>query len=170
MDDHRQSPSGKMFPESCQPRTTPSAASSAGCLGSMKPLKLKKANGIEQAFSVAKPSEWVGESSTANSLVWLRPAGEFFSVPCRVTLSSVLERTPVHRKYYLSPQACSGNLRRAERAGKKLPEALVTSLQAGAQGQSPGDKIAPPRSLPSTAIPEGATFRPAAGTPASRTL
>ena len=171
MNDHRQSPSGKMFAACSTRKTTPSAASSAGCWGAMKPLKLKTASGLKQAFSVARPSEWVGESWTPGSMPWLKGVGEYFSVPCRVNLSSVLEQGPVHPEYYLSAKACSGNLRRAERAGKRLPKPLVTALQAGAQEERATDRLAePPRSLPSAAMPKGANSRPAAGTPASRTL
>lgn len=148
MNDRRQSPSGKTFRESCKPRTTPSAACSEAYLDSKKPLhrKVEKENGITRAFFPAKPSEWVGGSLMQNSLPWLKGAGESFSLPCRVPLSSVLEREHVHPKYFLSPKACSGILRRAIDNGKKLPEALLTALLAGAQskrasemtGQSPG--------------------------------
>lgn len=140
MNDRRQSPSGKMFAGCSTRKTTPSAASSAGCWGAMKPLKLKTASGLKQAFSVAQPSEWVGESSIPNSMRWLKGVGEYFYVPCRVNLSSVLEKGPVHPDYYLSPTACEGNLRRANLAGKKLPEALVKALQDGSQAQRPDEK------------------------------
>ena len=42
-------------------------------------------------------------------------------------LSQILEETP-DPKYNLTPKACAGILRRAERRGKKLPEALKTVL------------------------------------------
>jgi hypothetical protein len=96
----------------------------------MKPLRLKAGSGIKQAFSVAKPSEWVIESSTPNTLAWLRGVGASFSLPCLVNLSSVLEIEYVHPRYFLSAKACSGILRRAERRGKKLPEQLRLALQA----------------------------------------
>ena len=141
MNDRRQSPSGKTFRESCQPRTTPSAAFSVGCWGSKKPLhrKAEKESGIKRAFFPAKPSEWVGGCLMHNSLPWLKGAGESFSLPCRVPLSSVLEREHVHPKYFLSPKACSGILRRAIDNGRKLPEALLTALLAGAQSKRPSD-------------------------------
>ena len=49
-------------------------------------------------------------------------------------LSQILEENP-DPKYNLTPKACAGILRRAERRGKKLPEALKTVLlaQAGIQ-------------------------------------
>lgn len=42
-------------------------------------------------------------------------------------LSQILEENP-DPKYNLTPKACAGILRRAERRGKKLPEALKTVL------------------------------------------
>jgi hypothetical protein len=36
-------------------------------------------------------------------------------------------------KYFLSPRACAGILRRAEKRGKKLPEHLEAALRAAAQ-------------------------------------
>ena len=46
------------------------------------------------------------------------------------SLSDVLETGPVPARYYLSPKACAGILRRAEKRGKKLPEALDAALRA----------------------------------------
>lgn len=43
-------------------------------------------------------------------------------------LSQILEENP-DPKYNLTPKACAGILRRAERRGKKLPEALKTVLE-----------------------------------------
>lgn len=47
-------------------------------------------------------------------------------------LSQILEATP-QEKYSLSAKACQGILRRAERRGKKLPEALERVLTAQSQ-------------------------------------
>jgi hypothetical protein len=56
--------------------------------------------------------------------------GEGFS---RVSLSEVLQRIGPDERYWLSPKACQGILRRAGRRGKALPEALRTALEARAQ-------------------------------------
>ena len=55
--------------------------------------------------------------------------------PLRLSsLSDVLEST-TSEKYGLSPKACQGILRRAEKRGKKLPERLRVALeQAASQG------------------------------------
>ena len=136
MEDNQQLLFGKTSPASSRRKTTPSAASSEGCSGAMKPLRLKAGSGIRQAFSVAKPSEWVGESSTPNTSPWLSGVGESFSLPCLVNLSQVLESGPVHQRYFLSAKACSGILRRAERRGKALPEQLRLALQAVVEASS----------------------------------
>jgi len=45
------------------------------------------------------------------------------------SLRNVLETQPVLPKFYLSARACEGILRRAERRGKTLPEALDKALR-----------------------------------------
>lgn len=56
------------------------------------------------------------------------------------SLSDVLETQPVPQKYFLSPKAATGILRRAERRGRKLPGALEEALMglAAAQKTIPG--------------------------------
>jgi len=134
MEDHQQLLFGKTSQEFSQQRTMPLDVSSPESWGSMKPLKLKAASGIRQAFSVEKPSEWVIESSMPSISAWPNEGGESFSLPCLVNLSQVLESGPVPQKYFLSEKACSGILRRAERRGKALPEQLRQALQAVAGG------------------------------------
>jgi hypothetical protein len=56
---------------------------------------------------------------------------EFHSGAVASSLSQVLE-TRVASKYFLSPKACAGILRRAEKRGKELPEALARALKAAA--------------------------------------
>ena len=48
-------------------------------------------------------------------------------------LSDVLEIGNLPQKYYLSPKACKGILRRAEQRSKKLPNMLEEALQQSAQ-------------------------------------
>ncbi len=45
-------------------------------------------------------------------------------------LSHVLETSDVPDRFYLSPKACAGILRRARRRGKTLPEQLRDALEA----------------------------------------
>ena len=53
--------------------------------------------------------------------------GELPNVERESLLSQILEDTP-HPKYYLSPKACQGILRRAENRGKELPPQLKEAL------------------------------------------
>jgi len=54
--------------------------------------------------------------------------GEFPSDADVCSLSQVLETGPVPHKYYLSPKAARGILRRADKRGRKLPEVLRRAL------------------------------------------
>ena len=45
------------------------------------------------------------------------------------SLSHILETGDVPQRFYLSPKACAGILRRAEKRGKELPPALHQALQ-----------------------------------------
>jgi hypothetical protein len=55
-----------------------------------------------------------------------------------VSLSSVLEgEGSIPPKYYLSPKACQGILRRAEKRGKALPPMLEQALRSRAQDSAP---------------------------------
>lgn len=44
------------------------------------------------------------------------------------SLSGVLESQPVQRRYFLSPRACRGILKRAENRGRALPMDLLSAL------------------------------------------
>jgi hypothetical protein len=54
--------------------------------------------------------------------------GVFPSVVRESSLSQILEDN-APQKYFLSPKACEGILRRAEKRGKKLPEMLEMALR-----------------------------------------
>lgn len=54
----------------------------------------------------------------------------------QVTLSEILESN-VSERYYLSPKACAGILRRAEKRGKVLPETLASALREACQAAHP---------------------------------
>lgn len=58
-----------------------------------------------------------------------RNTGECPNAAVESRLSQILEETP-QEKYRLSAKARQGILRRAERRGKKLPEALERALTA----------------------------------------
>ena len=70
-------------------------------------------------------SPWRGGASTLNTGVSPRDAKES-------SLSQILEAT-VPERYYLSPKACGGIIRRAGNRGKKLPPILEAALLLQAQ-------------------------------------
>ena len=62
---------------------------------------------------------------------FLTPSGsEWRSGAVACSLSSILETASIPRRYYLSPTACAGILRRAEKRGKALPPPLARALAA----------------------------------------
>lgn len=79
-------------------------------------------------------AEWC-ELNTVNSLgECLMPnIGVSPSVAVESILSQILEDN-AQQKYYLSPKACQGILRRAEKRNKELPLLLKAALKAQAQG------------------------------------
>ncbi len=46
------------------------------------------------------------------------------------SLSGILEASDLPRRYYLTPKACAGIIRRAEKRGKELPEQLMRALES----------------------------------------
>jgi hypothetical protein len=66
---------------------------------------------------------WHGECLMHSTLEFPKDGGVSSS------LRNVLETQPVLPKFYLSARACEGILRRAERRGKTLPEALDKALR-----------------------------------------
>ena len=115
--------SGKTSPaRSVQIKATISGASSkASAKSKMKPLLfLSLISGSPQVRSWEMISPSRGESLTRN-------IGEFPSEENVSSLSQILQEG-VPEKYYLSPKACQGILRRASVRGKKLPAVLEKAL------------------------------------------
>lgn len=64
---------------------------------------------------------------------WTRATSESPSDAVASSLSDVLEEIgTVQERYYLSPKACAGILRRAQKRNKKLPKDLDLALRARA--------------------------------------
>jgi len=62
---------------------------------------------------------------------------EFRSGGAVSSLSDILETGDLPQRYFLSPKACAGILRRAERRGKELPSQLQAALTAAANTGKP---------------------------------
>lgn len=78
---------------------------------------------------------WKSSGIAAHGERWTLSTSTWPNAASVCSLSEVLE-TEVARKYFLSPKACAGILRRAERRGKELPPHLKAALVAVAQQTS----------------------------------
>ena len=104
---------------------------------------------LEETIRVAEPEApdiqvpnngwptWGGTGTWTDDGAWLgacstRNGGECPNAAVESRLSQILEERP-HTKYSLTPKACMGILRRAEKRGKDLPEALKEALLAQAE-------------------------------------
>lgn len=73
-----------------------------------------------------------GECWMLNTCVWTDSLVPFLKEDGVCSLSDILETGDIPPRYYLSPAACRGILRRAESRGRELPEALRRALEAQA--------------------------------------
>lgn len=103
--------SGKTCPASCPPARDGTLAPSSG--------------------------RWLssGMASPGECLTLVMP--EFHSAAVESFLWQVLEAQPLPERYFLSPRACAGILRRAAKRGKTLPERLAAALEAVAGQATP---------------------------------
>ena len=70
------------------------------------------------------------ESWTLNGSEWPKDADV-------CSLSHILEKGTLPQRFYLSPKACAGILRRAEKRGKDLPPLLLAALTEVAGNSEP---------------------------------
>lgn len=68
---------------------------------------------------------------------WTLSSSEWPSDASVCSLSDILEPLPLPERYFLSPRACAGILRRAEKRGKVLPQRLREALEAVASTSQP---------------------------------
>lgn len=89
------------------------------------------------------PELLLAKTGSLSGALWTRNSSEWNHIPkgspsdvdvC--SLSSILETGPVDRRYFLSPKACAGILRRAEGRGKLLPPFLRAALEGVALEQT----------------------------------
>lgn len=118
---------GKMFPEHLA--ATGVTISGESCKKSQRPQFqcLNLEDGHQAEWLELSKLESLGELSTPS-------IGEFPSNGNESTLSAILE-IDVPKKYYLTPKACQGILRRAQKRGKILPTLLKAALEAQADGK-----------------------------------
>ena len=131
MDDTRDTASGRMFPALSPPTEETISKLSSKQLSELKKkgsrcLRLKITDGQSRTYIWETDGAWLTEFSTLNTGVSPSEGQES-------TLSQIL-LAEVPEKYYLSPKACLGILRRASVRGKELPEVLKKALERQADG------------------------------------
>ncbi len=117
---------GKTSQESSVPRTTRLAASLLGLPVKSTHSSHQGANGRTLVLCLDPRGQSAGASSTPNISEWPNAAAV-------CSLSQVLERGSIPARFYLSPKACAGILRRSDKRGKELPTPLHHALTAVAQ-------------------------------------
>ena len=124
----------KTFPESC-PLKMPSGASLESWLahpGRSAP-DVKTDDGRTRVWWLDPGAPSRSESSTRRNMAFPNGEDGCFSWPSRFpTLRLLLEKLQIPPRYFLSPLACSGILRRAVKRGKKLSALLEAALRQGA--------------------------------------
>ena len=119
---------GKMSLGLSPPTTEKTSAASSKSSARSKPqmyLFLNRRSGKKPEASWEMIILSPGEHSTVS-------IGPFPREECVSTLSQILQ-VNVPKKYYLSPKACLGILRRASERGKALPEVLRIALEQQAK-------------------------------------
>lgn len=77
------------------------------------------------------PSGWLGEFLTLSSSEHNSIRGQFPSDAGVSSLSDILETGDVPQRFFLSPRACRGIVRRNDERGKTLVPALDRALREG---------------------------------------
>ena len=149
--ENRDTWSGRTFPElsaATEAKTSGSSSkkSSKSSTSQLLSLNLRKADGHTPDASWEMGGQSLGELTTLNS-------GECPSAAVESRLSQILEENPLP-KYSLSATACQGILRRAERRGKELPQALKIALEVQS-GADRGTESTEPI-LPDATVADGA--------------
>ena len=131
MDNIQDTASGRMYPALSPPTEETTSKLSSKQLSELKRkgsrcLRLKITDGQNRMYCWVTDGAWLTEFSTLNT-------GPSPSEGQESTLSRIL-LAEVPQKYYLSPKACLGILRRASARGKELPEVLKKALERQAEG------------------------------------
>jgi len=112
-----------------------------GLFGKMSPVSCQAE---EDGTFVPSSGRWGTWGMGGHTASWTLSGSEHNGIhaPSRsdggvCSLSDVLETGQVPPRFYLSPKACAGILRRAEVRGKKLPPMLQDALEAAVTVASP---------------------------------
>ena len=122
---------GKTSPVSFQATTDETLqAFWASSRAARSPHPPKDGKTAESSPASPTPTALPGECLTLSTSEHRASAGLSPSDVDVCSLSDILETGDVPQRYYLTPKACAGILRRAEARGKELPPQLALALQA----------------------------------------
>ena len=109
--------------------------SQGGLSGKMSPVCCQVTEeGILQPSSLRWGTSGMGSPTGFLTLNILEGQEQCLNGEGECLLSDFLETGDLAPRYYLSPKACQGILRRAEKRGKQLPQMLKEALEAVALG------------------------------------
>ena len=98
-----------------------------GWYGKTSPVSCRR---MEDGTLVPLSEAWSNSGMASRTECLTLSTSEYHSDTGVCSLSDILETGDVPPKFYLSPRACAGILRRAEKRGKSLPQFLAAALQA----------------------------------------
>lgn len=93
-------------------------------------MSLASCHRTEDGTLVPSSGRWNSSGMGGPTGSWTLNTSEFPNAVVESSLSQVLEVGTLPPRFFLSPKACAGILRRAERRGKQLPPMLEQALSA----------------------------------------
>lgn len=156
----------EFMPSGCCSRTYP-ASSPAGARPATtsqpfsQPLPgLNTASQQPAGETLASPRAGLADGASRGVCLTLS-ISEWPSAAAVSSLSDVVETGDLPQRYYLSPKACAGILRRAEKRGKTLPPLLMSALVAAARISAPPAAVSCLRDSEEGIAPDHSLSRPA---------
>lgn len=93
----------------------------------------------EDGLSLPSSGAFQSSGMASHGECWMLSSTEWHSDASVCSLSDILEPLPLPARYFLSPKACAGILRRAAKRGKTLPAPLAAALEAVAGAPTPAE-------------------------------
>jgi hypothetical protein len=99
--------------------------------GSSSKMSLVSCQLTEDGIWQPSSKRWLTSGMASPGECWTLSTSESPKDVVESSLSAILEIPGEHlRKYFLSPRACTGILRRAAKRSRKLPDALQSALES----------------------------------------
>ena len=108
---------------------SPASWMNSAPVGSLSKTSLDSCQATEDETWGPFSGRWGNSGFGGPTECWTLSSSEFHSAAVVCSLSDILETGEHLQRYSLSPKACAGILRRAEKRGKQLPEHLEATLR-----------------------------------------